>query len=92
MATKQPHTPEPAAASSNRRKLTGVVVSAKMKDSAVVSVVRYVKHAKYQKFQKRSKKYLAHDPGNTAAEGERVTIEESRPISKHKRFVVVQSA
>lgn len=74
---------------SNPRKLTGVVVSTKMQDTAVVEVERYVKHPKYQKFIKSSKKYSAHNPENNVKEGETVTIMETRPISKTKKFVIV---
>lgn len=69
--------------------LMGTVVSAKMKDTVTVAVNRYVKHPKYKKYVVHTKKYLAHDPGNTKAVGERVTIRSCRPISKRKRFTVV---
>lgn len=71
------------------RRLTGVVTSAKMKDTVTVAVTRYVKHPRYQKFIKQVKKFHAHDAGNTKAEGEKVSIEETRPISKTKHFKVV---
>lgn len=70
--------------------LRGVVVSSKMKDTVSVLVTRYVKHPKYKKYATVSKKYLAHDPGNTKAEGDKVTIRECRPLSKRKHFIVVQ--
>jgi small subunit ribosomal protein S17 len=70
--------------------LVGLVVSTKMKDTIVVAVTRYVKHPKYKKFQKRVKRYFAHDMGNIKQIGERVTIKETRPLSKRKHFVVVQ--
>ncbi|HRH30517.1 MAG TPA: 30S ribosomal protein S17 [Candidatus Paceibacterota bacterium] len=73
----------------NKRRLQGTVVSNKMKDTVVVSVVRFVKHPKYQKFMKITKKLKAHNPGNTAEVGSKVFIEESRPISKDKHFIVV---
>ena len=57
-----------------------------MKDTATVRVDRFVKHEKYKKYFVRSKKYLAHDPGNTAKVGDTVTIVATRPISKLKRF------
>ena len=69
--------------------LTGTVVKTAMKDTATVSVERYVKHPKYKKYLRRSKKYLVHDPGNTVQVGEKVTIRETRPISKRKRFIIV---
>lgn len=71
------------------RTFRGTVVSSKMKDTIVVSVERYVKHPKYQKFMRRTKKLMAHDAGNTKAEGEVVTIKETRPMSKRKNFIVV---
>ena len=80
----------------------GVVVSAGggsasggkvgMKDTTVVRVDRYVKNAKYKKYFVRSKKYLAHDPGNTAQVGDKVTIIATRPISKLKHFKIVSSS
>ena len=67
----------------------GTVVASKMKDTVTVAVTRYVKHPKYKKYIMKTKKYLAHNPGNTKAVGERVTIRSSRPISKNKHFIVV---
>ena len=61
-----------------------------MKDTATVRVDRYVKNAKYKKYFVRSKKYLAHDPGNTAQVRDTVTIVATRPISKLKRFAIDQ--
>lgn len=79
------HAPRP-------RSLVGVVVKTAMKDTATVKVDRYVKDAKYKKYLVRSKKYLAHDPGNTAQVGDTVTIVETRPISLRKRFKIVSSS
>jgi small subunit ribosomal protein S17 len=70
------------------KRLSGVVFSSKMKDTIIVAVYRYVKHPKYQKFVKRVKKFHVHDPGNTKEVGEKVTIRETRPISKTKMFIV----
>lgn len=70
----------------------GVVVGTKMKDTATVLVSRYVKHPKYKKYQVRTKKYLAHDPGNTVAVGDTVTIVACRPISKLKRFKIATAS
>jgi small subunit ribosomal protein S17 len=67
----------------------GVVVKTAMKDTATVAVSRYVKHPKYEKYQVRTKKYLVHDPENTAKVGDKVTIQACRPISKLKRFRLV---
>lgn len=69
--------------------LSGVVVSDKMKDTCVVSVVRFIKHKKYKKYYKESKKYKAHDVGNTKKIGDKISIIECRPISKDKNFRVV---
>ncbi len=68
---------------------SGTVVSTKMKDTVVVLVERFEKHPKYQKFIKMSKKFKAHDAGNTKSVGDKVEIRESKPISKDKHFVVV---
>ena len=70
--------------------LTGVVVSTKMKDTIVVRVDRFVKHPIYQKFLTRSKKFKVHDAGNTAKEGDTVTIQSTRPISKTKHFIIIK--
>lgn len=69
----------------------GTVVKTAMKDTATVKVDRYVKNAKYKKYFVRSKKYLAHDPGNTVQVGDMVTIVATRPISKLKRFRILTS-
>lgn len=69
--------------------LRGVVVSDKMKDTIVVSVTRFVKHEKYKKYYKVSKKYKAHDFGNTKKIGDKVEIKECRPISKDKHFTLI---
>jgi small subunit ribosomal protein S17 len=69
----------------------GTVVKAAMKDTVTVSVERYVKHPKYQKYMRLSKKFLVHNPGNTVAVGDKVTIRETRPISKRKHFIIVSS-
>ncbi|TAK57814.1 30S ribosomal protein S17 [Patescibacteria group bacterium] len=72
-----------------KKVLSGVVVSDKMKDTIVVLVERYVKHPKYQKFLNLRKKYKVHDAGNTKKIGDKVSIEETRPISKDKHFRVL---
>lgn len=72
-----------------KKTLIGVVTSTKMKDTVVVEVNRFVKHPKYGKYFKSTKKYKAHDAGNTKAMGDKVTIEECAPISKDKKFRVI---
>jgi small subunit ribosomal protein S17 len=74
-----------------KRRLTGVVVSNKMEKSATVSVQRLVKHARYHKYIKRNKTYMVHDESNSAVPGETVVIEESRPLSRRKRWVIVDA-
>ena len=66
----------------------GTVVKAAMKDTYTVVVDRYVQHPKYKKYYTQSKKYLAHDAGNSAKVGDKVTIRETKPISKRKRFII----
>ena len=68
--------------------LRGTVVKAAMKDTCTVVVERYVQHPKYKKYYTQSKKFLAHDSGNAAKVGDKVTIRETKPISKRKRFVI----
>ena len=71
--------------------LSGTVVSNKMKDTIVVKVDRFEKHPKYEKFIKRSKKFKAHDTGNTAQVGDKVQIVETKPISKDKHFRLIEN-
>ena len=66
----------------------GVVVKSAMKDTVTVLVERYEKHPKYKKYMRLSKKFLVHNPGNTIEVGTKVTIKETRPISKRKRFII----
>ncbi len=73
----------------NGRVLRGTVVSTKMTDTITVIVDRYVKHPKYKKYERLSKKFLVHDAGNTAKEGQEVSIRETRPMSKRKHFELV---
>lgn len=70
-------------------RISGVVVSTKMKDTVVVEITRFVKVPKYGKYIRRSKRYKAHDPGNTATLGAPVTIVPCRPISKEKHFRIL---
>ena len=81
---------EPQTAESTKKQLHGVVVSDKMKDTVVVKVERFFKHKKYKKYISRSKKFMAHDAGNTKKIGDKVTIEETAPISRHKRFKIIK--
>jgi small subunit ribosomal protein S17 len=72
-----------------KRVLQGVVVSDKGDKTVIVRVERRVMHPVYKKFITRSKKYAAHDEHNAYKTGDAVRIEESRPISKRKRWVVL---
>lgn len=71
------------------KQFSGKVVSVKMKDTVVVEINNYVKLPKYEKFVQRTKRYKAHDVGNTKKLGETVTIEETRPLSRDKHFRVI---
>src|SRR5579862_9170593 len=73
----------------SRRILQGVVVSDKGDKTVTVRVERRVMHPIYKKFVTRTKKYAAHDEGNAYKSGDTVRIEESRPLSKRKRWVVL---
>jgi len=72
-----------------RRRLKGIVVSDKMEKTVVVRVDRTIVHAKYLKRFTTSKRFKAHDPENAYHVGDEVTIEETRPVSKDKRWRVV---
>jgi small subunit ribosomal protein S17 len=73
----------------NRRELTGKVVSDKMNKTVVVQVERRVLHSKYKKYVRLHSKYHAHDEENVCNVNDEVTIRESRPLSRKKRWVVV---
>jgi small subunit ribosomal protein S17 len=72
-----------------RRVLTGRVVSDKTDKTVTVLVERRVMHPLYKKFIRRSKKYAAHDEANLCKQGDLVSIEECRPLSKTKSWLVV---
>ncbi len=74
-----------------KKRFSGEVVSTGMKDTAVVVVSRYSKHPRYGKYIKTKKRYKAHDKGNTTSVGDKVVIEETRPVSKDKCFKIVKS-
>ena len=69
--------------------LNGVVVSNKMKDTVVVAVNRFTKNKKYGKYIQITSKQKAHAPGNSLNIGDKVEIQETRPISKDKRYIVL---
>ena len=70
----------------SRKNLKGVVLDSKMDKTAIVEVSRRVPHPIYKKYITKSKRYYAHDAENKANPGDKVTIVESRPISKMKRW------
>ena len=71
-----------------RRVLQGTIVSSKNDKTVVVEVERKFRHPLYGKFVKHNKKYKAHDEDNSGKVGEIVTIEEHRPISKTKKWIL----
>ncbi len=73
-----------------KRTLKGVVVSEKADKTITVSVNRKVMHPVYKKYIKRTKKYCVHDEKNEFKIGQDVTIQESKPISKTKKWVVIK--
>ena len=73
-----------------KRVLTGRVTSDKMDKTITVLVDRRVMHPLYKKFIRRSKKYAAHDEANLCKTGDTVRIEECRPISKRKTWLVIE--
>lgn len=72
------------------RKLQGTIVSDKMNKTRVVEVARLKKHPRYKKYFKISRRFKAHDENNEYKTGEKVMIEETRPISKDKRWRIVE--
>lgn len=75
---------------SARKVREGVVVSNKMEKTAVIAVVERVRHPKYGKFMLRTKKLYAHDEANDVNVGDKVRVMETRPLSKNKRWRVVE--
>ena len=68
----------------------GIVVSNKMNKTIVISIVERVRHPRYSKFVQRTKKLYAHDEANDAQIGDRVRVMETRPMSKQKRWRLVE--
>ncbi|UCC64080.1 MAG: 30S ribosomal protein S17 [Anaerolineae bacterium] len=71
-----------------RRRMEGVVVSDKMDKTVVVEVERLRQHRLYRKVIRQRRKFMAHDEENACQTGDRVRIIESRPLSRHKHWVV----
>lgn len=73
------------------RTLKGIVVSTKMNKTIVIAIDTYKSHPLYKKRYKTTQKFYAHDEANLAKEGDMVTISETRPLSKTKRWMLVES-
>ena len=74
----------------DRKVRVGIVVSTAMKNTIVVRVARSIQHDKYERVMRRSKRFKAHDEGNTAHSGDTVSIMETRPLSRDKRWRLVE--
>jgi small subunit ribosomal protein S17 len=81
-----PPSAEAPAAARPRATKVGTVVSDRMKKTIVVEVERRVQEARYQRTIRRTSRFMAHDEENAAKVGDRVRIEETRPLSRHKRW------
>jgi len=81
-ATEQRHNP--------RKVREGMVVSTKMDKTVVVAVVDRVRHRRYGKTLQRTRRLYAHDEVNDAREGDRVRLQETRPMSRQKRWRVIE--
>ena len=81
---------EPTIDRNDRKERIGVVESAKMDKSITVSVRRQMKHPMYGKYLERSSTFMAHDEEDEAREGDTVRVMETRPISKNKRWRLVE--
>ena len=79
-----------AATKLGRRRLTGEVLKTKMDKTAVVQVTRRFAHPMYKKYVTKSKRYYAHDEQNVCRDGDQVIIEATRPLSRLKRWRVVE--
>ena len=74
----------------NKKVFVGIVVSDKMEKTVVVLTERLAQHSMYKKYIKKRKKFMAHDPQNICKIGDKVKIIECRPLSKKKRWRVIQ--
>lgn len=88
--TKSTKSTDGADSRASRKTRTGVVVSDKMQKTVVVEIERRVPHPVYGKMVTRTKRVKAHDEENTAKTGDRVRIAETRPLSKDKRWRVLE--
>ena len=86
MSETAPTTPERSA----RKVREGLVISTKMDKTVVVAVVKHVRHRRYGKTMQRTSHLYAHDENNEANEGDRVRVQETRPLSKLKHWRVLE--
>jgi len=73
----------------NQRLLQGIIISDKMDKTVVVKILRLKKHPKYKKYFKVTKKFKVHNPENQFHTGDKVIIGETRPMSKEKRWIII---
>ena len=71
------------------RKIQGIIVSDKMDKTRVVAITRLKQHPRYQKYYKVTERFKAHDEKNEYKTGDKVMIEETRPMSKEKRWKII---
>jgi small subunit ribosomal protein S17 len=90
MTQQAPRTQAPAVKKSRRQQKVGVVISNKMQKTIVVAVESLKRHRVYKRTYKQTKHFYAHDEENTCQIGDLVRIEESRPLSKLKRWRLVE--
>ena len=88
-STDTPSTNEQAR-TTHRKVREGIVISTKMDKTVVVAVVDRVRHRRYGKTLQRTNHLYAHDEANEVREGDRVRVAETRPMSRHKRWRVVE--
>jgi len=72
------------------RKLQGTIVSDKMDKTRVIAITRLKQHPRYRKYYKVTERFKAHDEKNEYKNGDKVVIEETRPISKEKRWKIIE--
>jgi small subunit ribosomal protein S17 len=85
-----PAAPAAEGRANNRKVREGIVVSDRMDKTAIVLITSRVRHARYNKTLQHHKKLYVHDPGNDLSVGDRVRLQETRPISKLKRWRVIE--
>ena len=89
-ATTEPSVATKSTARAPRKVREGVVVSSGMDKTVVVAVIERVRHPRYNKFVNRTKKLYVHDATNDANTGDRVRVMETRPLSKTKRWRIME--